>query len=294
MQKSTLSLQPLIFGEVLFDCFSADNRVLGGAPFNVAWHLQAFGDQPRFVSRIGHDELGENIISAMQHWNMSIDDIQRDKQHETGQVEINLVDGIPNYNIKPDCAYDFIDSADIKTSETPYLLYHGTLALRNPVSRNSLKNLSENPNNSIFIDVNLRSPWWEKSDVLNWLKIARWAKLNDEELDILFGNGKDLATTMRQVQEKYQLDMLLVTLGAKGAQCISKNQEIFTIDPKPLDKIVDTVGAGDAFTAVVLHGLLNDWSIEKSMKQAQTFAAQTIAHQGAIKNDMTFYQLPWL
>ncbi len=84
-----------VFGEVLFDCFPGGEQVLGGAPFNVAWHLQAFGQRPRFVSRVGEDEAGRRIRRAMSDWGMDTDDLQRDPRHATGQVQITFSGGEP-------------------------------------------------------------------------------------------------------------------------------------------------------------------------------------------------------
>ncbi len=93
------SLRPLIFGEVLFDCFPDGSRVLGGAPFNGAWHLQAFGHSPLFVSRVGNDEAGQEIRSAMQVWGMDIGGLQLHVSHATGNVAVSLIEGEPHYDI---------------------------------------------------------------------------------------------------------------------------------------------------------------------------------------------------
>jgi len=83
----------VIFGEVLFDCFPDGNSVLGGAPFNVAWHLQAFGMSPMMISSVGDDELGNKVKSAMQDWSMRTTGLQLDPVHPTGSVDIEFVDG---------------------------------------------------------------------------------------------------------------------------------------------------------------------------------------------------------
>jgi len=96
---STTNMRPLIFGEVLFDHFPDGSVVLGGAPFNVAWHLHAFGLKPLMVSRIGHDELGEKVEAAMRSWGMDCSGLQRDPDHPTGTVEVQFDDGEPIYEI---------------------------------------------------------------------------------------------------------------------------------------------------------------------------------------------------
>ena len=85
-----------IFGEVLFDRFPDGSSVLGGAPFNVAWHLQAFGQRPLFISRIGRDRLGDTIRSAMQSWQMDVLGLQQDEIYPTGTVQVAIEQGEPS------------------------------------------------------------------------------------------------------------------------------------------------------------------------------------------------------
>ena len=116
-----------IFGEVLYDIFPDGQQVLGGAPFNVAWHAQAFGLAPHFISRVGNDAEGDRIIAAMRNWEMQLDGLQQDAVHPTGRVQVSLTaDNEPSYNIVPDSAWDFIDSAALPACADCRLLYHGT------------------------------------------------------------------------------------------------------------------------------------------------------------------------
>jgi len=101
-------LRPLVFGEVLYDSFPDGSVVLGGAPFNVAWHLRGFGLNPLFISRVGDDELGERIIAAMSEWGMDTRGVQRDPGHPTGRVVVSIRNNEPSFEIVPEQAYDFI------------------------------------------------------------------------------------------------------------------------------------------------------------------------------------------
>ena len=174
----------LIFGEVLFDCFEDGNTVLGGAPFNVAWHLQAFGCAPLFVSRIGDDELGEKIRQSMQTWGMDTSGLQRDSTHPTGTVQVKLIDDEPHYEIVPNRAWDFIDARAIP-DVSPGLIYHGSLALRSPRSAGALQTLKDTSAATVFMDINLRPPWWEKVQLEKLVADAAWVKLNEHELRAL-------------------------------------------------------------------------------------------------------------
>ena len=168
---------PVIFGEVLFDCFPDGNSVLGGAPFNVAWHLQAFGLAPLVVSSIGDDDLGEKVLSAMKSWNMNTAGMQSDSVHPTGSVDIEFHNGEPQYTIVEQRAYDHIDAALLPSLPANSLLYHGSLALRNQVSREALTTLKAQHDSTIFMDVNLRDPWWDKQFVLELANDADWVCL---------------------------------------------------------------------------------------------------------------------
>ena len=198
---------PVIFGEVLFDCFPDGNSVLGGAPFNVAWHLNAFGMSPLFISRVGKDVLGKKVITTMQDWNMDTSGLQIDTDHPTGSVDITFDDGEPRYSIVQHRAYDYIDAehidqAGLSSVSGSGVLYHGSLALRNQQSRDALSQLKQHHNGSIFLDVNLRDPWWQKDFVLALTDDADWVKLNEGELislDAMSSSGTaDIETLARQ------------------------------------------------------------------------------------------------
>ena len=109
MTTPPLQGKPLIYGEVLFDIFPGDNKVLGGAPFNVAWHLQGLGLSPLFISRIGGDAEGRNVVDAMQQWAMDNSGLQRDAVYPTGGVEISMQGTDHRFDIRANQAYDHID-----------------------------------------------------------------------------------------------------------------------------------------------------------------------------------------
>lgn len=283
-------LHVFIFGEVLFDCFPTGEQVLGGAPFNVAWHLQALGDQPQFISRIGNDEFGKIILNAMNNWGMNTSKIQVDSTHRTGRVEIKIIKNEPYYNITPDCAYDFIDFDEINNLSACGILYHGTLGVRNKVSRKSFMQLAQNPDFSIFLDVNLRSPWWQKEEVYYWLEKARWVKLNEDEFRLLVSRSTDIEHEISKFKSQFHLEQVILTRGEEGAIVYTNDGEFHNVIPQKVEQLVDTVGAGDAFSAIYIKGLMSDWSISDTLYVAQQFAAKVIGLRGAISTDPFFYQ----
>lgn len=282
--------QLLIFGEALFDCFPSNVEVLGGAPFNIAWHLQALKDDVRFLSRVGNDDLGDTIIEAMSEWGMNLSTVQIDDEHPTGRVDVSIVDNEPSYSIAPNVAYDFIEADQVLIdSPDEGLLYHGTLALRHDVSRQTLTQLASKPNLSIFLDVNFRDPWWSIEQTHQCLNNARWAKMNHHELMALGYHSANMKDDMLRLRTQFGLDHLIVTRGEAGTIVCDQDEQFHECIPDKAVHIVDTVGAGDAFTAMYIHGLASGWSIPHTLSLAQQFACQALSIRGATTKDPEFY-----
>ena len=285
-----MSVLPLIFGEVLFDHFPDGETVLGGAPFNVAWHLQAFGARPTTITRIGDDAQGQRIVDAMQTWGMDDSGVQHDAARETGRVDVDLSQGEPRYDIRTGVAFDAIAAEALPPLETASLLYHGTLALRSETCRAALDTLKRFCGAPTFLDVNLRSPWWDKAQVLDLVSRARWVKLNAEELDLLAGPDGDIVSRARRWIEDWGLSLVIVTQGAKGALAVEASGAITQPPPPRAEVVVDPVGAGDAFAATVILGLLHGWSLDTTLCRAQDFAAAVVGRRGAISADPRHYR----
>jgi fructokinase len=278
-----------VFGEVLFDHFPDGSRVLGGAPFNVAWHLQAFGLAPRFISRIGDDPAGHEIAELMDAWGMSCEGLQTDREHPTGSVRVVIENGEPHYEIVADCAYDFIAAELLEAKNTEGILYHGSLAVRNPVARAALQAIKARHQGKIFIDVNLRPPWWKREILHELLHDADWVKLNEDELGQLVPNSNGLENAMQTFCAQFDLETLIVTRGASGASGWD-GRHFVAVAPPADTTVVDTVGAGDAFAALSLFGLSRRWTLETTLERAQTFAVALVGKRGATVADKEFYR----
>ncbi len=281
-------IRPLIFGEVLFDHFPDGSNILGGAPFNVAWHLQAFGHSPLFISRVGNDRPGEEIRSAMQAWGMDLFGLQSDPVHATGSVEVSFPEGEPCYEIVQQRAYDFIDEAELPVIVGSTLLYHGSLALRHDISAKALAEVHRRTAAPIFVDINLRSPWWEMKSVQQMLGKARWIKLNEEELRLIvpgtIGDKQLLSGLLTD-----QTEFVALTKGAEGASIIS-DRGTYDVRPQPTLTFVDAVGAGDAFCSVLLAGIIRQWPLSLTIERAQQFASAVVGIRGATSRDRGFYE----
>ena len=277
-----------LFGEVLFDHFPDGKQVLGGAPFNVAWHLQALSQSPLFISRVGADPEGEQIRRSMQDWGMELDGLQTDPALPTGRVSVSLHDGEPAYDIVQPCAYDAIAAPD----PTPDcgLLYHGSLALRSARSNAALELLRGGSPRTVFLDVNLRPPWWQPQRIRDLLHAAHWVKLNSDELAQLHPMAEQSESAALDFLGAYDLTGLVLTRGAAGARILTRQGESFSVSPDRGIRVVDTVGAGDAFASIVILGLVNDWPLDVTLQRAQAFASLLVGNRGATVRDPAFYQ----
>jgi len=292
-KADAVNRRPLVFGEVLFDHFPDGTSVLGGAPFNVAWHLQGFGLAPLLISRVGVDAQGDEVLDAMTDWGLDITGVQRHLERPTGKVSISLFAGQPTFEILADQAYDLVDpERAVKTvgNETFGLLYHGTLALRDKVSRTALAHLSAATEAPIFMDVNLRTPWYDRATVAAALDGARWAKLNDAELAELSPVKGDVETMASALATQHDLEAVVATLGADGAVWVDREGIVASAQPVRSTDIIDTVGAGDAFASVCITGLFHDWSPERILRSAHGFAVQICAIRGATAHNPMLYQ----
>ena len=279
-----------ILGEVLYDCFPDGQSVLGGAPFNLAWHLYALGDNPHLISRVGRDEYGTQVLEAMKQWGMDITGVQVDEEFPTGQVEVTFKDNEPSYNIVNNSAYDFISAQELPENVLDGILYHGSLSLRNEESRKAYEKLSTNNDFQVFLDVNLRSPWWKRKELYRMLENAHWVKMNLEELQLLASSSAVVEEQMSDIQAKYEIEQLIVTQGEEGAIVRTAAGEFYHQIPQKVSRFVDTVGAGDAFSSMYIHGLHKGLSVDINLQQAQKFAGKVVGLRGGTTSDLDFYQ----
>jgi fructokinase len=285
----------LLFGEILVDRFP-EGEVLGGAPFNVARHLAAFGCKPVLISRIGQDNAGSRILRALESAQLPSHGVQLDSTHPTGAVEVKFDSQGHRFDILPDQAYDHIHprlSRIAALAANPGLLYFGTLAQR-AHSHRALRHVLRAIHGRRFFDVNLRDPW-VYPDRLEWLlQHADIVKANDAELEAMNTLlGLQSASTHAQAEallKRYGLQGVLITLGANGASWLDNAGRFVELESDPVPNIRDTVGAGDAFSAVFIVGLLHEWEIPVTLRRAHCFAAGICQIRGAIPENSEFYK----
>jgi len=298
----------LVFGEALLDDFGAE-QVVGGAPFNVARNLAAFGQPQVMITRVGQDPGGEVLRNEFARFRMSPEGIQSDPARPTGRVRVTRgADGGAHYDILPEQAYDHIEGVlalDVLRAFAPDMIYFGTLAQRAPISHHAIAALLDASTALRFFDLNLRAGWVDESIVFTSLQEADIIKVNEQELQTLFswychtcpGTEKMdcvvLESECRALMHNFSLQGMLVTLGERGAMYFGADG--FTVHDhhtyRPA-KLVDTVGAGDAFSAVFILGRTHGWDMPTTLARANEFAGAICGIPGAVPQDLGFYE-PW-
>ena len=287
--------RPVVFGEVLFDEFPDGTRVLGGAPFNVAWHLRGFGADPAFLSAVGFDKAGHDVFQRMEEWGLSRDGVQVYREHPTGSVAVSFRDGENHYDIAAGQAWDFMD-AEAAASALPgavRFLYHGTLAMRSEASRKALARVLEQGVPAL-VDLNLREPWSTPENVQTAMAGARWLKVNEAELGEVTGRVvttlEECEAAAREIADRHDIHRVVVTRGPDGSICVTRGGALDVGEEPVLRELVDTVGAGDAFSAVLGMGILGGWSARTTLDRATRFASEICGIRGATTSEASIYE----
>lgn len=287
----------LVVGEILFDVFENEKQI-GGAPFNFAYHLKNLGFPVRFISRIGNDTHGKEILNLLEQNHFNIDDIQTDDKHDTGTVIVQLSSsGNPTFHIKPKAAYDYINYLPKEHSsliDKADFIYFGTLVQR---SKQGFKNIQtfmdhRRSGSVCFYDINLRPDCYSDEVIRTSLGHADILKLNTQELDEckrLFRFSKDNDAYIHFLMNRYALKYVALTSGDKGSELYTKDGN-FHAKINSVSAIVDTVGAGDAYSSMLTIGIIKGWNPEKMLSMASMFASRICEIRGAIPESQEFYE----
>ena len=282
-------------GEILFDIYP-DGKNLGGAPFNFIYHVIKLTGRGNFISAVGNDKFGAEILDILNNKGIEKKYVQVNYDHPTGAAVANLDEKkIPHWEIKTGTAYDFINPAPVLEeliSGGTDCLYFGTLARRSEVSGRTIKYLFNRKNIKYFCDLNIRQNFYSQEIIEDSLITSDALKLNVDELQIvnrlLLNQPFDIINLARLISKKYDIELVCVTMGDKGSYIICGDKD----DKRyhPIDNVVDTVGAGDAFAAILCLGFLNGWDISKINRLASEFAAETVKIEGALPKSDLFYE----
>lgn len=287
----------LVIGEILFDVFP-NYRRLGGAPFNFAYHLKNFGFNVRFISRIGIDDAAKEILDKLEMAQFNLDDIQVDNVHPTGSVIVSLdKSGAPQFDILPDVAYDYIEFiADyhLDLIHTAQVTYFGSLVQRSETGHKNLQAfISRNPLETLnFYDINLRPDCYNSTIIEESLLKTDILKLNTNEL----GKLKQMQSLkisndafVNHLMETRSIGTVSLTKAEAGSELFTE-QGKFSTKPAEAIKVADAVGAGDAYAAMLVAGLLKKWRPQKILERAALFASRICEIKGAIPDSASFYE----
>jgi fructokinase len=281
----------LSIGEILWDVIGQSEH-LGGAPLNFAAHAQKLGHEVFPLSAVGDDEHGHRALELISGRGVSTEFIRVLSGEPTGTAEVELgLDGKPTFRIVRPAAYDFceISTKDVQalTRLDPQWVYVGTLFHTSGAALASTLNLLQAlPSSKRFYDVNLRDNNWNLTAVEQLSSHCTVVKLNDGEaecLDATFdveGENDSIESFARRWSDRFGPEIVCVTRGELGCAILKSGQ--FTQVPGFHVDIVDTVGAGDAFSAGFVHGLSQGWDMQQTGRFANAVGALVASHPGAI------------
>jgi fructokinase len=273
-------------GEVLWDMLPGGKQ-LGGASANFAYHAQMLGAEAWLVSRVGNDGLGREILERLRGMHLLSDGVTVDASAPTGTVGIEVdQNGQPKFAIHENVAWDYILASDFArtTVARADAVCFGSLAQRKETSRNAIRLLvgSTRPDALRIFDINLRQNFFNPEILLTSLKLANVLKINDEELPVvarLFGLTGGPEEQIAELARRFDLKLVALTCGARGSLFYS--QGVYSeVEGLPAS-VVDTVGAGDAFTAMMALGFLSGWNLDRINRCANEVAAFVVSQPGA-------------
>jgi len=272
-------------GEMLWDVFP-EGKKLGGAPLNFSHHCGQLGASAHPVSAVGVDSDGAEIRQILASKNLPDAQVQTDTAHPTGRVNVTLQNGKPTYEILAEVAWDYIrfDQNLRDLASRADAVCFGSLAQRSPVSRATIQTFLEamGPESLRIFDVNLRQNFYSKEILETSLRHANIFKLSDEELPTLAGFFDLSGQVLEQLQalrQMFDLSLVAYTRGGEGSLLVTASE---TSDhPGIPTEVVDTVGAGDSFTATLCMGLLQKLPLAEINQRACRVASFVCSQPGA-------------
>lgn len=284
-----MSARPVIagIGEVLWDVYP-DAAHFGGAPANFACHAASLGAEAWMVSAVGADELGDRALDSLGERGVECASVTRDPKHATGRVLVTLdATGQASYEFAADTAWDHLSWSDQRASLARRCdaVCFGTLGQRSSISRDTIRRFVEaTPPTSLKVfDVNLRQQFYDTETIESSLQIASALKLNGEELPIvaeLCGiKARAPRDILMELMSRYELRFAALTHGPDGALLIAAGEE--SECPAVPTTVVDTVGAGDAFTATLVFDFLRGLPVVEINRHANAVASFVCSQPGA-------------
>ena len=285
----------LSIGEILFDLYPTKKK-LGGAPLNYIYHINKLLGNGTIISRVGKDQLGKKAFEEINKCNINSNYIQEDSVYPTGVANITLdSSGNPEFEIDTDRAFDYIE----KTSELDELfsteadcLYFGTLAQRSEKSRETIQSLFNKSGVKYFFDLNLRNSFYDEEIIIKSLQTADVLKVNYTELkelnELITQINYNTEKVAFELMEQFNISLIAVTRGKDGATLFENGKRFDYANPSV--KILDSTGAGDAFSAILSLGFMQGIETFRINKLANDFALEVCMIEGALLKDEIIYE----
>jgi fructokinase len=274
-------------GELLWDVY-ADGKRLGGTPCNFAYHAAALGDDVGLATRVGNDALGREALERLRRASVSTEHVQVDSQAPTATTHIQLNDaGEPRFTIPPRVAWDHLEwtAAWDSLARRADVVCYGSLALRSQRSRETVLRFlrAMRPDALRVFDVNVRHARFSPELLAELLDLADLVKLNERDAgrlaEVVGLPGHSLLTLMQRLRARHDLTIVTVTRGSRGSVLVAEGEPVehggYTVD------VVDTTGAGDAFTAAFSHFYRQGASLATAADAANRLAAWVTTQRGA-------------
>ena len=273
-------------GEILWDVLPS-GRKLGGAPANFAYHAHSLGEIGIVVSRVGNEDLGDEIRNALKGLGIAPDFITIDEIHPTGTVSVEIdSEGVPDFIIHEEVAWDYIPETDglLELAKRTDAVCFGSLAQRAPVSRETIRKFLANTSGDALriFDINLRQKFYSKSIIEDSLQFANILKVNDAELSLvvnILGLDEDEKDPFKMLSELFELRLIALTKGASGSVLYSEGHK--SVHNGYSVKVNDTIGAGDGFTAAMTIGVLKGYELRRINALANRVASYICTQFGA-------------
>ncbi len=275
-------------GEVLWDLLLTGIQ-LGGAPANFGYHAHALGAQAQVITRVGSDDYGREIIRRFQEMGLPESTVQVDAAAPTGTAKVELSgNGLAHFTVQENVAWDFIaaDNDALSAARVADSICFGSLAQRSEPSRHAIQQvIAAAPASALLVfDINLRQRFYTRALIEKSLHLANVLKLNDDELPTVAGMFSLTGSTEHQIDrlaQTFKLGLVALTRGPKGSLLYQTKEGRWSDCPSRPVKVVDTVGAGDSFTAAMVLGLLNKMDLDEINGIANEVARYVCSQAGA-------------
>jgi fructokinase len=281
-------------GELLWDVLPSEEK-LGGAPINFTYHATALGGKGIPISSIGNDSRGRKALDFLAAKQLDTRCISISNQLPTGFVTIELDSaGVAHYHFPDHVAWDHLlinQAAQAATDQLDAVCF-GTLAQRSKDSRATIRRyLADLPaaTKRVF-DLNLRQDFYSRDIIESSLELCSILKLNDDELATLtamFGLPGNTQEQLHSLLRGHRLELVILTRGADGSILLSEQEQVSHLGTATT--VVDTIGAGDSFTAAVVIGLLLQRPLAEINEAASRLAAYVCSQSGAMPDIPEIY-----